>query len=64
VGILGLGVRSTAARCPYNGGRLTVNLRGAERKLLVAAVGGFFAIFVDVLDDPFEDEQVGGALAG
>jgi hypothetical protein len=32
--------------------------------LLVAAVGGFFAVFVDVLDDALENEQVWGALAG
>jgi hypothetical protein len=32
--------------------------------LLVAAVGGFFAVFVDVLDYALENEQVWGALAG
>ena len=35
-----------------------------NRVLLVAAVGGFFAVFVDVLDYALENEQVWGALAG
>ena len=36
----------------------------SRRDLLVATLSGFFAIFVDVLDDALEDEQIGAALAG
>src|SRR6266403_3256515 len=32
--------------------------------LLVATLSGFFTIFVEILDDALEDEQIGTALAG
>src|SRR5258708_4278034 len=34
------------------------------KSLFVATLGGFFAIFVDVLDQALENEQVWAALAG
>jgi hypothetical protein len=37
---------------------------GGHYKLFVAAIGGIFALFVDILNDALENEKVGSALAG
>src|SRR5450432_302295 len=59
IGIIGLGVWGAAVLRPYK-----VGAGWIWGRLLVAAVGGFFAVFVDVFDYALEDEQVGSALAG
>jgi hypothetical protein len=64
-GHLGRSLRSSGSRSAaplqYTGLNLAITV-GA--KLLVAAVGRVFAVFVDVFDYALEDEQVWGALAG
>ena len=56
--------RIIAVRFKVREGRARARPYVVTRILLFAAVGGLFAIFVDILDYALEDEEVGGALAG
>jgi hypothetical protein len=59
----GLGWGATVLRPYKSRGVILIGLK-QNRRSFVAAVGGFFAVLVDVLDYALEDQQVGSALAG
>ncbi len=60
--------RSVNASGAQNGASLGMTIGDFSssqlESLLFAALGGFLAVFVQILDDALENEQVGAALAG